>query len=319
MRTLKAIAVIGATLVGFGSTGWAQTQYPDRLVRIIVPFSAGSITDELARILAEKLADMWKQQVIVVNHPGIPGTVSVANSPPDGYTLMVTSNGHVTAAILNKDLPFDPIKDFSGITKIASVPQVAVVPPDFTVKSLAGFIALAKKEPGKLNFASAGLSSTTYLCAEILWQDADVNIVHVPYKGTPEATTAAIRGDVQFYLEPIPLTVSMAATHKLRPIAVNASARIAQFPDLATFAETIPGYVCDSWFAVLAPAKTPRPILDKVSADIGTVLKMPDVVAQLDSLGAVPAPTTPEALDAQLKHESELYAKILRKAGVVAK
>ena len=319
MRTLKITAVMGATLLALGSTVLAQAPYPNQLVRIVVPFSAGSITDGLARILAEKLATMWNQQVIVENRPGLPGTISVANARPDGYTLMVASNGHTTASILNKNIPFDPIKDFSGVTKIASVPQVAVVPPDSPVNSLADFIALAKKDPGKLNFASAGLSSTTYLCAEIMRQDAKINIVHVPYKGTPEATTATMRSDVQFYLEPIPLTMSMAAAKKLKPIAVNASARIPQFPNLATFAETIPGYVCDSWFAVLAPAKTPRPILNKVSADIGKILNMPDVVEKLHVQGAVPAPTTPEQLDAQLKHDSELYAKILHAAGVIAK
>ena len=180
MRTLKIIAAIGATLAVLTSTGWAEAPYPNHLVRIVVPFSAGSITDGLARILAEKLSDMWHQQVIVENRPGLPGTISVANSSPDGYTLMVASNGHTTAAILNKNIPFDPIKDFSGVAKIASVPQVAVVPPEFPVSSLAEFIALAKKEPGKLNFASAGFSSTTYLCAEIMRQDAKIDIVHVP-------------------------------------------------------------------------------------------------------------------------------------------
>lgn len=319
MRIQNIMVLAGAALVALGSAGWAQTPYPDRLVHIVVPFSAGSITDGLARILAEKLSGMWNQQVIVENHPGLPGTISVANSPHDGYTLMVASNGHTTAAILNKNIPFDPIKDFSGITKIASVPQVAVVPPDFPVNSLADFIALAKKEPGKLNFASAGLSSTTYLCAEIMRQDTKINIVHVPYKGTPEATTATIRGDVQLYLEPIPLTVSMVTAKKLKAIAVNSPSRLPQFPNLATFAETIPGYVCDSWFAVLAPAKTPRPIVNKVSADIAKVLHMPDVVEKLHIQGAVPAPTTPEQLDAQLKNESELYTKILHAAGVAAK
>jgi len=319
MRIMKLFALTCAALVAFVSVVLAEGPYPDHLVRIVVPFSAGSITDGLARILAEKLAGMWNQQVIVENRPGIPGTISVANAAPDGYTLMVASNGHTTAAILNKDLQFDPIKDFSGITKIASVPQVAVVPPESSVNSLADFIALAKKDPGKLNFASAGLSSTTYLCAEIMRQDARIDIMHVPYKGTPEATTATIRGDVQFYLEPIPLTVSMVSAKKLKAIAVNSPSRLKQFPNLATFAETIPGYVCDSWFAVLAPAKTPRPVVKKVSADIAKVLIMPDVVEKLETQGAVPAPTTPGQLDAQLKHESELYAKILRTAGVAAK
>src|SRR5215470_10601232 len=152
MTTMRVISLI---LAGIGTsilgTPVSAETYPNQVVRIVVPFSAGSITDGLARILAEKLADIWKQQVIVENRAGIPGSVSVANAAPDGYTLMVASNGHTTTAILNKNIPFDPIKDFSGVTKIASVPQIAVVPPTFAGKSLADFIALAKKDPGKLN------------------------------------------------------------------------------------------------------------------------------------------------------------------------
>jgi tripartite-type tricarboxylate transporter receptor subunit TctC len=316
---LNRIALGCAIIVTLASPSLAQTHYPDRLVRFIVPFSAGSITDNLARLLSEKLADIWKQQVIVENRPGIPGTIAVANSPSDGYTLMVASNGHTTAAVLNKDIQFDPIKDFAGVTKIASVPQVLVVPADAPMKSFAEFIALARKEPGRLNFGSAGISSTTYLCAEVMRQTAKINIVHVPYKGTPEATTATIRNDVQMYLAPIPLAASMAAAGKLKAIGVNAPSRLEQFPTLATFDEVIPGFSCDSWFAVLAPAKTPRDVLNKISADIATVLKMPDVVAKLATQGAFAAPTTPEELDKQLKHESVVYAKILRDAGVAVR
>ena len=245
MAIRRTAAIVGALLM-FGSSAYAQTAYPDRLVRIIVPFSAGSITDGLARILSDKLAEMWKQQVIVENRPGIPGTIAVANASPDGYTLMVASNGHTTAAVLNKDIQFDPIKDFAGVTKIASVPQVAVVPAEAPMNSMADFVALAKKEPGKLNFGSAGISSTTYLCAEVFRQEAKINIVHVPYKGTPEATTATIRNDVQMYLAPIPLAVSMVTANKLKAIGVNAFGRLKEFPQLATFAETVPGYSCEN-------------------------------------------------------------------------
>lgn len=325
MRTKTTMALIAAALMTLASTAMAQAPageqanaYPQQLVKIVVPFSAGSVTDGLARIIADKLSTLWKQQVIVENRPGLPGTTGVAKAQPDGYTLMLTSNGHTIAGVINKNIQFDPVKDFAGVSKVASVPMVAVVPPDLPVKSLSDFIALAKEKPGKLNFSSAGLASTTYLSAELLKQGAGIDIVHVPYKGTPEATTAVVRGDVQMYFTPIPMAQELSAAGKVRPIAINSNQRSAQLPEVATVKETMPSYDYDSWFAVLAPAGTPRPILDKVSKDLATVLKMPDVVEKLQAQGATASPTTPEALDAQLKKETEFYAKVLRDAGVGA-
>src|SRR5262249_46404769 len=155
--------------------------------------SAGSITDGLARILADKLAEVWKQQVIVENRPGLPGTTGVAKSPPDGYTLMLTSNGHTIAGAINKNIQFDPVKDFAGVTRVASVPLVASGPPDFRAKPLKDFTTRAKERPGQPNSPPAGVASPSYLPAEIFKQDAKINIVHTPYKGAPEATTAVIR------------------------------------------------------------------------------------------------------------------------------
>lgn len=325
MRIKTTMALIAAALMTLASTAMAQAPageqanaYPQQLVKIVVPFSAGSVTDGLARIIADKLSTLWKQQVIVENRPGLPGTTGVAKAQPDGYTLMLTSNGHTIAGVINKNIQFDPVKDFAGVSKVASVPMVAVVPPDLQVKSLSDFIALAKEKPGKLNFSSAGLASTTYLSAELLKQGAGIDIVHVPYKGTPEATTAVVRGDVQMYFTPIPMAQELSAAGKVRPIAINSNQRSAQLPEVATVKETMPSYDYDSWFAVLAPAGTPRPILDKVSKDLATVLKLPDVVEKLQAQGATASPTTPEALDAQLKKETEFYAKVLRDAGVGA-
>ena len=325
MRTKTTMALIAAALMTLASPAMAQAPageqanaYPQQLVKIVVPFSAGSVTDGLARIIADKLSTLWKQQVIVENRPGLPGTTGVAKAQPDGYTLMLTSNGHTIAGVINKNIQFDPVKDFAGVSKVASVPMVAVVPPDLPVKSLSDFITLAKEKPGKLNFSSAGLASTTYLSAELLKQGAGIDIVHVPYKGTPEATTAVVRGDVQMYFTPIPMAQELSAAGKVRPIAINSNQRSAQLPEVATVKETMPSYDYDSWFAVLAPAGTPRPILDKVSKDLATVLKLPDVVEKLQAQGATASPTTPEALDAQLKKETEFYAKVLRDAGVGA-
>jgi tripartite-type tricarboxylate transporter receptor subunit TctC len=306
---------VAASALGTSIDASAQA-YPNQVVRIVVPFSAGSITDGLARILADKLGELWKQQVIVENRPGLPGTTAVAKSAPDGYTLMLTSNGHAIASAINKNIQFDPVKDFAGVSRVAAVPLVAIVPPDFPGKTLKDFIALANEKPGQLNFSSAGVASTSYLSAEILKQDAKINIQHVPYKGAPEATTAVIRNDVQMYMAPIPATQELSATGKVKAIAINSAKRVPQLPDVPTVAETLPNYKYESWFGVLAPAGTPQPILAKVSEDIAKVLEMPDVREKLLAQGSIPAPTTPAEFDAINKADTERYGKILKDAGI---
>jgi tripartite-type tricarboxylate transporter receptor subunit TctC len=318
MPKLRFLALAVAGLLA--SAGHASAQnYPNQVVRIVVPFSAGSITDGLARILADKLGEMWKQQVIVENRPGLPGTTGVAKATPDGYTLMLTSNGHTIAGVLNKAIQFDPVKDFAGISRVASVPLVAIVPPDSPANTLKDFVELAKQKPGTLNFSSAGVASTSYLSAEIFRQDAKIDIQHVPYRGAPEAVTAVVRGDAQLYFAPIPASQELGATKKVKVLAINSDKRVPQLPDVPTIAEAaVPGYNYESWFGVMAPAGTPQPILTKVSQDIATVLKMKDVADKLLAQGSIPAPTTPAEFDAMIKRDTERYGKILREAGVAA-
>ena len=313
--TLLALSTVAAAALG-GSLDASAQAYPNQVVRIVVPFSAGSITDGLARILADKLGDLWKQQVIVENRPGLPGTTAVAKSAPDGYTLMLTSNGHTIASAINKSIQYDPVKDFAGVSRVAAVPLVAIVPPDFPGKTLKDFIAAANEKPGQLNFSSAGIASTSYLSAEILKQDAKINIQHVPYKGAPEATTAVIRNDVQMYMAPIPSTQELTATGKVKALAINSAKRVPQLPDVPTVAETLPNYKYESWFGVLAPAGTPQAILTKVSEDIAKVLEMPDVREKLLAQGSIPSPTTPAEFDAINKSDTERYGKILKDAGI---
>jgi len=319
MSFLRSVALgIGAIIAACaGASAQDPAPYPNQMVRLVVPFSAGSITDGLARILADKLSEVWKQQVIVDNRPGLAGTTSVAKSTPDGYTLMLTSNGHTIAGVINKNIQFDPVKDFAGVSEVAAVPMVMIVPPDFPAKTLKEFVAMAKEKPGVLNFSSAGIASTTFLSGEILRQNASINMVHVPYKGAPEATTAVIRGDAQFYFVAIPVARELAADRKVRIMAINSAKRMPQLPDTPTIAESgLPDYKYDSWFGVMAPAGTPKPILDKVSLDIARVLAMPDVKEKLEVQGSFPAPTTPEQFDAIVKSDTERYGKILRDAGV---
>jgi tripartite-type tricarboxylate transporter receptor subunit TctC len=262
---------------------------------------------------------MWKQQVIVENRPGLPGTTGVAKSTPDGYTLMLTSNGHTIAGVINKGIQLDPVKDFAGVSRVASVPLVAIVPPDLPVSSLKDFIELAKQKPGQLNFSSAGIASTSYLSAEIFKQDAKINMQHVPYRGAPEAVRAVLQGDAHLYFAPIPSAQELGEAKKVKVLAINSAQRVAPLPNVPTIAEAaVPGYKYESWFGVLAPAGTPQPILAKVSQDIATVLKMPDVADKLTKQGSIPAPNSPAEFDAIIKSDVERYGKILRDAGVAA-
>jgi tripartite-type tricarboxylate transporter receptor subunit TctC len=317
MRVQKRIALAGAMLLAIASASWAQTPYPNHVVRMVVPFSAGSITDGVARVLVDKLSDAWKQQVIVENRPGLAGPAAVATSAPDGYTLMLTSNGHIISKLFNESVSYDPIKSFTGVIKLAAITYVAVVPLESPVKSMNDFVALAKQKPGGLNFASIGTGSAPHLCFELFKDVTKINVVSVPYKGGPEGITAVLRNDAQLSLSPFPLAQQMALGNKVRLIAINSAARNPAMPDVPTIGESVPAYSCDPWMAILAPAGTPPAIVNKVNADIAAVLKMPDVVAKLQSYGSTPSPSTPDALNAQMKTEAELYAKVLRAAGVV--
>jgi tripartite-type tricarboxylate transporter receptor subunit TctC len=310
--------ILAAALVA--ATGSAEAQsYPTQMVRIVVPFSAGSITDGLARVLADKLAERWQQQVIVENRPGIAGTAGVAKAAPDGYTLMLTSNGHTIASVVNKSLPYDPARDFAGVTEVAEVPQALIVPPDLAAKNVKEFIELARKQPGKMNFTSAGLASTSYLGAELFKQTAKIDIVHVPNKGAPEAVTSVMRDDAQLFYLGVNLAVDLHQTGKVRAIAVSTPKRSPALPDVPTVAESgLPDYKYDAWFAVMAPAGTPKPILNKVSEEIARILQIPDVAEKLTRQGVDIVYSTPDKFDTVLKADVERNSAILRAAGVGA-
>ena len=292
-------------------------QYPSQPVRIVVPFSAGSNTDAQARILADKLSQMWKQQVIVENRPGIAGTASVAKSPADGYTLMLTSSGHPVANVISPTAPFDPVKDFAGVTQVSAVSASFVVPVELPANNLKEFIALAQQSPGKMNFGSAGTASTSYLAGEIFKQIANVNVVHVPYKGAPEALNSIMRNDTQVYFASTTFSPDLITAKKIKVLAVSSAKRAPRLPEVPTAAEAgVPEYVYDSWFGVMAPAGTPAAILNKVSADIASALKLPDVVKAVDTQGLVVVTQTPAAFDKLIASEASRYGKILREAGV---
>ena len=314
MNTLRLICVAVAALLATSSAGTAQT-FPTQAVKIVVPFSAGSATDLLARIVADKLGEVWKQQVIVENRPGIAGTASVANSPADGHTLMVTSNGHTVTPLMNKNLPFDPVKSFSGVTQLATVPLVLIVPPTLPAKNVKEFIELAKSQPGKFNYSSAGPGSTTFIAGTLFKQTANLDMQHVPYRGAPEAVTAVVRGDAQMYFTPSNVGAELVESGQVRALATATDKRLPNLPNVPTFAEAgVPEFTYDSWFGLMVPAGTPRPVIDKINKDVVQILQMPDTQARLEKTGVTAVSTTPEKFDETIKADTARYAEKLKDA-----
>lgn len=298
MKRLKGalgVAALAAAVV-WSAAAFAQT-YPSQPVRIVVPFSPGSATDILARIVGDKLQERWGQNVIVENRPGLAGTTFVAKSAGDGYTLMLTSNGHTISGVINKNLSFDPVKDFSGITPVANVPLVMITPPDLPAKNLKEFVDHARQNPGKLNYPSPGLGSSGFIAGAMFNVAANVNIVHVPYKGAPEALTSIIRGDTQLYYVPVNVGSEHIQTGKVRALAVVTAERNPVLKDVPTAKEAGLDFVYDSWFGLMAPSSTPRDIVAKINRDVVDILKTPETKAKLDAQGVVPMPLTPEQFD----------------------
>jgi len=289
-------------------------EYPTRTVRIVVPFSAGSLTDLLARTLSDKLAEIWKQPVIVENHPGIAGTASVAKAAADGYTLLLASNGHTIIKVINPDLTFDPIEDFAGISKLASMPLIMIAPVKPHHDSLANLIRLSRSRPGGLSYASAGFNSTSYIAGEYFKKTEGLSVVHIPYKGTPDAQTSIIRGDTDFFFSPSVVSDSLINAGKVRALAVTGPTRVPSLPDVPTFREAGVGeFEYDAWFGLLAPAKTPSEIREKISNDIAKVMSPPEIGERLRQQGTIVTLSTPEEFEAVLRLDASRYAPMLRK------
>jgi tripartite-type tricarboxylate transporter receptor subunit TctC len=315
MRHLANILV--ALVISLGLSAGARAQdaakYPEQMVRMVVPFSAGSMTDLLARVVAEKMQQRWSKDVVVENRPGLAGTASVAKAPADGYTLMLSSNGHTVIGHLNKNLAFDPVRDFVGVTQVAITPLILAVPPDSSPKTVKDLVELARSKPGELNYSSAGLGSTTGIAGALFKQTTKTDIVHLPFKGLPETHTAIIRGDVALGFSFFSAAGDLIQGGRMRALAVTGPERLSVLPDVPTFKEAgLPEFQYDSWFGILAPAGTPKAIIDKASREIAEIVRMPDVKARFEPQGAILVSTSPERFDEILKDDVQRYAPLFK-------
>lgn len=294
--------------------------FPWRPIRLVSGFTAGGPPDTIGRIVASKLTELLGQQGIVDNRPGAGGTMGtkiVAEATPDGHTLLIVSASYAVVPALYAKLPFDPRKDFAGITAIYSAAYVVVVPSSLGAKSIQELIALAKAKPGQLNFGSAGIGSATHFAAELFKVTAHIDIVHVPYKGIIEAVTDTMTGRVQLLMSAPSTSVTPVKEGKLRALATTGRKRISAYPDTPTVAEAgVPGYFWESWGGMFAPAKTPRPIIDKLNRAVLTVLEMPDVQSRYAALGVDASPMAPGEFDKFVAAEITRIAGLARIAGI---
>lgn len=325
MRTPKTLAAMGlavvlATVSSFVAN--AQDRFPNKPIQIIVPFTAGSQTDILARIVGKKMSENWGQQVVVINRPGGGGIVAgsiVARAAPDGYTLLCHGSAFAVSATLYSKLPYDPLKDFASVTQVASIPHVLVVAPSLGVKSVNDLIALAKQKPGQLNFGSAGIGSATHLNGEQFRFAADISVVHVPYKGTPEALIDTIAGRVQYVISPIQPALSFIKDGRLLALAMTTARRSPVLPDVPTVAEAaLSGYQYQGWVGLWAPAKAPKAVLNQLSNEVARILALPDIRERMQSEGVVPKSSTPEEFAEFTRAEIEKLGKVVKASGARA-
>jgi tripartite-type tricarboxylate transporter receptor subunit TctC len=296
----------------------APKDYPGRPVRFIVPFAPGAGTDTTARTIAQKLSDMWGQQVVADNRTGAAGAIGVdltAKATPDGYTICLISASHSVNSAVNPGLPYDLLKDLAPITQASSLFYVVYHNPSVPVKSIKELIAYAKANPGKLNFGSSGTGGLQHFAGEMFNYMAGVKLVHVPYKGTAAVIPAMLAGDVQVGFGTLFGVRPHLPSGRLRALAVTTGKRTPAAPELPTVAEAgVPGYEVDQWYGVLTAAKVPAPIVRKLNAAINEALKSPDVVKRFAADGSTPAGSTPEQFGAHIRSEIAKWSKLAREA-----
>ena len=316
-RTFIQLAVGAMATATAARTAWAQ-QWPSKTVRIIVPFSAGSTTDVIGRMLAEALGPVLGQSVIVDNRGGAGGSIGsalVASSAADGHTLLFNASAHAAAAAVYPNLPYHPARDFAGVAVVGTVPNLTVIAPDKGIKTLRDLVETAKKRP--LTFGSAGVGSATHWAAETLRLAAGFDATHVPFKGGPEALTEVSQGRVDFMCIGITSGMPFVKSGRLIPLAVNTTRRSPQLPDVPTTIEAgYPNSEYTFWNGLLAPAKTPRPVIERLHAEVNKVMKLPALAEKLRNQGLEPLPLSPAEFDKLIARDMEAHIAIVKKAGL---
>lgn len=310
-------------LLAWTAAAFAQADYPNKPIRLIVQFTPGTSTDIIGRLVAQKLTEAWGQPVIVDNRPGagaIIGTEAAAKSPPDGYTLvMAVSSAFGINPGLVPNLPYDVLRDFALVSNVVMTPQTLVVPGTSAVNSVKELVAQAKARPGALNYGSLGSGSTSHLTMELFRSTAGIQLTHVPYKGSPPAYTDLFSGNIQLMFDAVPAVLPHAKSGKLRALAVGSSARSPFMPEVPTVAESgYPGFEAVGWIGIAAPAKTPEAVLDKINAEIAKFLATADMKERLAGLGVTPAGDSRAHFTSFVRSEIAKWGKLIRDAGVKA-
>lgn len=321
MRHLRHLAAAAVAACMLAASPLALSQaFPTKPVRIIVPNAPGGSIDIMARLFQQHLQPLWGQPVVVDYKPGAGtalGTDLVAKSDPDGHTLGFIITGHVINPSLRK-LPYDTVKDLSGVTMYAISHILISASPDFPGNTLADVVAMAKKNPDKLSYASPGSGSSMHMAGELLKQTAGIELLHVPFKGNAPAFIEVIAGRIQLIIDPVASSLQFVKTGRLKPIAITNATRSPALPDVPTVAETYPGFNVQSFFGVVVPSATPREIVARINADFLKVLKLPEVRAKLAELGMVPVGNSPEEFDAFIRAEIPKWSKVVQAAGIKA-
>jgi tripartite-type tricarboxylate transporter receptor subunit TctC len=310
-----------ALLPLIASAAWAQSGFPNKPVKLIVPFPPGGGNDVIARVIGQKLSDRWGQPVVIDNRAGANGIVglqALMQSPADGYTLAVGAAGPLAVnPSLYARLPYDPVKDFAAVTNLVNYPLLMVVHPSVPVKTTRDVVALAKAKPGQLSYASPGSGNSGHLAGELFNSMAGVNTLHVPYKGQGPALTDLLSGQVQMLYSSIPSVINQVKTGQLKAIAVGSAKRLPSLPDVPTISESgVPGYEAYSWVGLVAPAHTPPDIVHKIYRDVSDILKQPDVAEKLNQQGALPVGDTPEEFSQYIKTEVAKWGQVVRNANI---
>lgn len=321
LRVIRAIAFATAVLGTIApGAAWPQT-FPTKPVRMIVPFAPGGGIDVIARLLSQKLQEEWGQSVLLDYKPGagaVLGTDAMAKASPDGYTTGLVITSHIMNPILRSDMPFDTLKDLSGVSMVSVSRLVLVATNSLEANNLAELIALAKKNPGKLTYASPGVGTSMHLAGELFKSAAGIDIVHIPYKGTSLAYPDVMAGRVSLQFDTMHGSMGNIKARKYKPIAITSPNRMPASPDVPTFAETLPGYSVQAISGVVVPSATPRDIVHKMSADINKALQSPDLGARMAQFELEPAGTTPEQFDAFIRAEIDKWGKVVKAAGIRA-